>query len=223
MILCLIKIDKALHVHALITFGGVDKDGQWKWPKRKKQLASYRDICRVFNETFLKMLAKEIHKGNIVADANGDELLKEVEGKRWNVKNGYPTIDLGILENYLARYINRIAISKSRFEYLAEQQEVHLIYKEYKKQKEGQTASLSIKRIEPFAAIDQFLMHVLPTHFHKSRYYGLHASATFKKYQDKMDERLLKSKDSISILFSILKSILKMASYSCKACKSVRF
>jgi len=212
-----------LHVHALITFGGVDKDGQWKWPKRKKQLASYRDICRVFKETFLKMLAKEIHKGNIVADANVDELLTEVEGKRWNVKNGYPTIDLGVLENYLARYINRIAISKSRFEYLAEQEKVHLIYKEYKKQKNDQAAPLSIKSIEPLVAIDQFLMHVLPPYFQKSRYYGLHASATFKKYRGKMDQRLLKNKDSISTLFSILKSIMKMASYSCEACKSVRF
>ncbi len=212
-----------LHVHSLITFGGVDKNGEWKWPKRKKQLASYRDICRTFKETFLKMLVREIYLGNVVPDADVENLLKEVDGKRWNVRNGYPTIDLGVLENYLARYINRIAISKSRFEYLAEQEKVHLIHKEYKNQKEGEAAHLSIKQMEPLVSIDQFLMHVLPPYFQKSRYYGLHASATFKKYKDRMDQRLLKNKDSISTLFSILRTIMKMAAYSCEACQSVHF
>ena len=82
-----------------------------------------------------QLLVKEIHKGNIVADANVDELLNEVEGKRWNVRNDYPTIDLEVLENYLARYINRISISKSRFEYLAEQEEVHQFYRNIRNRK----------------------------------------------------------------------------------------
>lgn len=212
-----------LHIHALITFGGVDKNGLWKWPKRRKKLASYREISRTFRKTFLKMLVNEIYKGNIVPDANVGDLLDLVQRKRWNVKNGYPTMELSILENYLARYINRIAVSKSRFEYLREQQKVHLIYKEYRSQKKGQAAPLSIKTMEPLVAIDQFLVHILPPYFQKSRYYGLHASSTFKKYLKKIDQRLLKNRDSISTLFSILTALMKLARYSCGKCNSVLF
>ena len=212
-----------LHTHCLITFGGVDKGGKWKWPKRAKKLAGYRAICRTFREVFLKMLRKEIKKGTLTTKLDIEELITSVENKRWNVRNGYPTINLKILENYLARYINRIAISKGRFEYLAKQEQVNIIYKEYRKQKKDEAAPLEIKTINPLVAIDQFLQHILPPYFQKSRYYGLHASATFKKYVNKIDQKLLKNKDSISTLFSVLMQLLKVARYSCEKCKSMDF
>jgi hypothetical protein len=212
-----------LHVHSLITFGGVDKDGKWKWPKRKKKIAGYRDICRTFRDVFLKMLRKEIKKGIIITQEDIEDVITSVEKKRWNVRNGYPTMDLKVLENYLARYINRIAISKGRFEYLADQQQVNIIYKEYHKQKDNQAAPLAIKTIDPLVAIDQFLQHILPSYFQKSRYYGLHASATYKKYADKLDQKLIKNKDSVPSLFSLLTQLLKVPQYSCKQCKSLDF
>jgi len=76
-------------------------------------------------ETFLKLLVKEAYKGNIIADANVGEILKEILRKIWKVKNVCTIIDPKVLENYLARYVNRITISKLRFEYLEEQENVH--------------------------------------------------------------------------------------------------
>ena len=212
-----------LHVHSLITFGGVDKTGQWKWPKRKKKIAGYRDICRTFRDTFLKMLQKEINKGTLNLQKDIYDVIQQIEQKRWNVRNGYPTIEVNILERYLARYINRIAISKARFEYLSKQQKVNITYKQYSKQKQNEAAPLAIKTIEPLTAIHQFLQHILPPYFQKSRYYGLHASATFKKYADTIDKKLLKNKNSISNLFSILNQITKILSYSCSKCQSIEF
>ena len=124
-----------LHVHALITFGGIDNNGNWVWPKRKKQLAGYRDICKNFREIFLKMLCKEIRNANIIPTIDIGELLEEVSQKRWNVRNGYPTANLDVIQNYLARYINRVAVSKSRFEYLKEQQKIKLTFNDYRNQK----------------------------------------------------------------------------------------
>ena len=212
-----------LHVHSLITFGGVDKNGRWKWPKRKKKIAGYRDICRTFRNVLLNMLHKEINKGIIIIQEDINNIITSVENKRWNVRNGYPTMELNILENYLARYINRIAISKGRFEYLAEQQKVNIIYKEYRKQKANQAAPLAIKSIDPLVAIDQFLQHTLPPYFQKSRYYGLHASSTFKKYSKCIDQKLIKNKDSIHNLFSLFMSLFKIAKYSCEHCQSLDF
>lgn len=212
-----------LHVHSLITFGGVDKNGNWIWPIRDKKLAGFRDICKTFRKVFIKMLRKELAKGKLHASPDIEQIINTIENKRWNVRNSYPTMNLATIENYLARYINRIAVSKARFEYLAKQNQVNIIFKEYRKQKEGQPAPLGFKSIEPLVAIDQFLMHILPPYFQKSRYYGLHASATFKKYSTIIDQRLLKNKDSISILFSFLNAIIKAALYSCDKCQSQVF
>jgi hypothetical protein len=70
------------------------------------------------------MLDKELYQGDINPDNQIIETLEAISNKRWNVKNGYPALDTKILEQYLARYINRIAISKSRLEYLVGQDHV---------------------------------------------------------------------------------------------------
>ena len=47
------------------------------------------------------------------------------------------------------------------------------------------------------------LQDILPPYFQKLRYYGLHASETFRKYADNIDEKLLKKKGDVPILFSV--------------------
>lgn len=116
---------------------------------------------------------------------------------------------------------DRIAISKSRFEYLAEQKIVNIIYKDYRNQQDGEPAPLGIKNIEPSLAIDQFLMHVLPAYFQKSRYCGIHASATMKKYKECIEKKLKKNSDSIVALFRLLKALLKLALIGAKNARVV--
>jgi len=208
-----------LHVHSLITFGGVDKQGKWHWPKRKKKLAPYRELSKTFREVFLKMLDKHLAQGEVIPSCDIEEILLLVSKKRWNVRHPHPTIDLAVIENYLSRYINRIAISKARFKYLADQQEVQIIYKDYKNQKDGEPASQGVKKMKPLLAIDQFLMHLLPAYFQKSRY----GSATMKKYKDQIDKKLLKNNESIINLFRLLKALIKAAPYKCEKCESSNY
>lgn len=212
-----------LHVHSLITFGGVDKSGNWKWPKRKKKLAGYRDLSRTFRRVFLTMLNKGLSQGKIIPSADIEEVLLSIANKRWNVRHPHPTIDLGVLETYLSRYINRIAISKSRIEYLAKEKKVKISYKNYKRQQKGEPAPMGFKKIDPLVAIDQFLMHLLPAYFQKSRYCGLHASATMKKYTDRIDKKLKNNGSSIVVLFSLLKALIKATPYSCEECQSIEY
>lgn len=42
-----------VHVHSLITFGGLAKDGKWCWPKHRKKLAPFRLMSRRFREVFM--------------------------------------------------------------------------------------------------------------------------------------------------------------------------
>ena len=68
---------------------------------------------RTYKTLFLKGLSHLYTKGQINYYMNFDEIESMVVEKKWVVHNTPPTIDTSILENYLARYINRVAISYS--------------------------------------------------------------------------------------------------------------
>lgn len=216
-----------IHVHALITFGGIDKAYQWRWPKHDKKLASYREICRAFRDTFLKMLKKEIADKKLICPENMNEVIQSVQNKRWNVRNEYPTANTHVLEKYLARYINRVAISKSRLEFVSQQEkiddQVNITYKDYRQQKKNQGAPMAVKSVDPLVAIDQFLLHILPPYFQKARYYGLHSSQTFRQIKDQIDKKLLRNNNTIRILFKILKYLAGLLPHTCDNCAAKEF
>jgi len=211
-----------VQVHALITFGGVDENGNWVWPKHKKRIAKYRKICKAYRKCFMELLYSELRKGDITPVEGLAELLETIEKKRWNVRNGYPTTDTTIIERYLARYINRISISKSRLQYLKGKEKndsiVHITYKDYTNQKDGQAAPLEIAKIEPLVAIHNFLTHVLPPYFQKSRYHGLHHHSIYNKYKDKLDAKFKRNKNTIANLFALLRAMTKQDPVKCDQC-----
>jgi len=209
-----------VHVHTLITFGGLTKLGAWRWPKRKKKLASYREMCSVFRVIFLRELSKLEKKGKIILDHYYQGIKEEISQKRWVVNNQYPTADTSVIENYLSRYINRVAISKNRFKYLADQQKVEIIYNNYRAQAVNQAAPKSIKVLPPLVAIDHIMRHVLPASFQKARYYGLHAAATYRVVKDKIPHYLKRNNLTIRTLFQILKYLLQLTPYRCENCQS---
>ena len=143
--------------------------------------------------------------------------------KRWNVRNTYPTMDTSILENYLSRYINRVAISRNRFKYIKDQNEVEILYNDYRNQEEGKAAPKKLKSLSPLLALHQILQHVLPPYFQKSRYCGLHSVITFKNLQHKIPDRIKRNGGSIRTLFEILNDLLNLTPYQCKACKSENY
>ena len=100
-----------------------------------------------------------------------------------------PTMNSQQVEEYLGRYVNRVAISKSRLTYLNETKEVQIIYNDYRNQKKGEAAPKAVKKINPLVAIDQMMQHVLTPYFQKNRYYGLHASSTYKKLQASLPDQ----------------------------------
>ena len=216
-----------IHVHALITFGGVDENGNWKWPKRKKRIASFRAICRTYRDTFMSMLEKEIRKGNVVVVDDIEELLVTVKNKSWNVRNEYPTADTTLIERYLARYINRIAISKSRLKYIAKNQGnaamVEITYKDYRRKVDGQAAPTEIESVEPLATMHQFLQHVLPPYFQKSRFYGIHHGNTFKRIKSKLSTAILRNTQTIKVLMQLISILFGLKQQVCESCGGGNF
>lgn len=212
------------HVHCLITFGGWNDQGKhWCWPKRKRKFAAFRKICSTYRACFLKHLDKQIAKGTIHPGKHWKSTREELEKIRWNVNNSYPTMDTAIIENYLSRYINRIAISKNRLTYVKEQNQVQILYNDYKNQKKNQPAPKAIKYLHPLTAINQIMAHILPVYFQKSRYYGIHAPKTFKAIKDQIPTCLKRDHLSIRILFALLNYNLKLTPWTCESCNSTSF
>ena len=216
-----------VHVHALVTFGGLDNHGRWQWPKRKKKIAPYRKMCSEYRRVFLAMLRNQVENKELLLVENIESIIQEVSSKRWNVRNQYPTADTQVLTQYLARYINRIAIAKSRLAFIVGQNNmadmVNIEYKDYRKQRSGKPAPVAIKPMQPLVAINQFLMHVLPAYFQKSRYYGIHNPTTYRHIKAQIPHKLKNNTETIRILFSIMKAIAGLKEHHCDNCKGSSF
>lgn len=213
-----------VHTHNLVTFGGLDTEtGKWKSPNRDDRIAKYGEINSTFRALFLVRLKSLYASGEISYHRTYAELEIDVKHINWVVHNTKPTINTGVLEEYLARYINRIAISNSKVEWLASQSKVKLVYNDYRNQKEGEAAPKETKLLDPLVFIDQFLQHVLPPYFHKTRRCGLHSSATKNKYKTLLPENIQREGAVVRTVMQILKHMLKQNPYVCEKCESEEF
>ena len=210
-----------IHVHALITLGGINHTGQWEYPHKKNKIASYRSLCATFKNQMLTQIRKLKQSDQLSYHRPLDELLREVEKVRWVVHSTRPTMDTKVIQTYLARYINRTAISPSRLHYLHEQHEVHLIYNDYKNQQSGSPAPKASKTMHPLVAIQQILQHTLPLYFNKCRHYGIHQYTT--KQRKNISSQLINHGAIIRTVFEILRQLLKLDVFVCHHCGSIDF
>ncbi len=146
-----------LHVHCLVTGGGLSWDGQTWMPARKTYLAPVEALSRLFRESFrrgIKRRFKDIH------------LPRYVWQKEWVVHCKPAVQGTRTVLNYLARYIHRVAITNSRI-VSADDGKVTFRCKD----SGGSKVRTMTVSAEEF--IRRFLQHVLPAGAHKVRYYGL--------------------------------------------------
>jgi len=50
-----------VHLHCLVTYGGL-KNTEWRWPKKNKRIASFREIRGTFKSLFIVSIEKKINK-----------------------------------------------------------------------------------------------------------------------------------------------------------------
>ncbi len=210
-----------VHLHCLVTFGGLDKQGKWHWPKRKKKLSGYRKLRKAFQQEFEEELGSVYEE--LETKIGIEALQSELGKKQWCVHCRPPTSDTQIIEEYLSRYINRIGVSKSKFKYDQVEQQVLLTYNDYRNQKEGKAAPKDLLKLEPLVALGQILQHVLPAYFQKCRYYGLHAPASAKKMATELPQSISNNGKTIRTLMQIIKAIIGIEGFPCKECGSVEW
>jgi len=160
------------HIHMIAPGGGVSLDGQRWLSCRPGFFLSVRVLSRLFRRLFLEQLMAAHRAGRLqffgacaalAAQDAFSALLTSLRTTEWVVYAKRPFGGPEAVLAYLARYTHRVAISNSRLIALDETS-VTFKWKDYR----------IAGNVHEF--IRRFLIHVLPSGFHRIRHYGLFAS-----------------------------------------------
>ena len=169
-------------VHCIVPGGGVSLDGERWIACRPGFFLPVRVLSRLFRRLFLDRLMT-LHAAGRVAFFGDLAALAEPEAFRahlaplrraeWVVYAKRPFGGPAAVLAYLARYTHRVAISNSRLVAMDEGG-VSFRWKDYRTA-DAATGQVQIKtmRLSPDEFLRRFLLHVLPSGFHRIRHYGL--------------------------------------------------
>ena len=173
------------HVHVIVPGGGLSPDeSRWIACKRGFFLP-VRVLSRLFRRLFLEGIAALHAAGRLaflgdlarLADkAAFDAVLAPLRRSEWIVYAKRPFAGPKAVLAYLSRYTHRVAISNSRLIALDEKG-VTFRWKDYRAR--GKVPGKAWIKPMTLAAgefIRRFLLHVLPSGFHRIRHYGFLAS-----------------------------------------------
>lgn len=211
-----------VHVHALVSFGGLDTNGLWVWPKRKKKIVPFRQIRKVFKNTFLANLSELYHQ--LQAKISYHDLHSDIYPKAWCVHQQPPTTNSKTISDYLGKYINRIGLSISRFNYDSVHDQVSLAHKDYYRQiNKNEPPPLTTKIMHPLVAIHQILQHSLPAYFQKCRYYGLHSNVARTKNCLLIPHTIRHNTMTVRTLMQLICQMIGMETIRCGHCGHDQF
>ena len=175
------------HVHMIVPGGGLSPDGTRWIACRPGFFLPVRVLSRLFRRLFLDGLLA-LHAagrlaffGEAIGLADRDAFaahLAPLRKAEWVVYAKRPFGGPEAVLAYLSRYTHRVAISNSRLIRIDEEG-VTFRWKDYrargKAEGQGWVKAMTLK-VDEF--IRRFLIHVLPSGFHRIRHYGLLASGT---------------------------------------------
>jgi hypothetical protein len=169
------------HAHCIVPGGGLARDGT-RWVScRPGFFLPVRVLSRLFRRLFLEKLAAAHEAGHLhffgdhapLADAQAfAAYLAPLRKAEWVVYAKRPFGGPEAVLAYLSRYTHRVAIANSRLIAL-DQAGVTFTWKDYRAK--GRERA-KIMTLEPGEFIRRFLIHVLPSGFHRIRHYGLFAN-----------------------------------------------
>ena len=169
------------HVHCIVPGGGLSPDGQSWVSCRPRFFLPVRVLSRLFRRVFLDKLAAAHAEGRLVffgalaplADrAAFAARLAPLRRAEWVVYAKRPFAGPEQVLAYLARYTHRVAISDSRLVSM-DDKGVTFRWKDYR---QDGSARRKLMTLAPGEFIRRFLIHVLPSGFHRIRHYGLFAN-----------------------------------------------
>jgi len=166
------------------------------WPIYTKQhfLFPVHALAKVYRGKFIAGLKKAFETGELqfpgelAALSNASEFehwLDELVAKNWVVYAKAPFSGPAQVVRYVSRYTHRVAISNQRILSI-DGGVIRFTYKNYKNQEKGDHAKALWEEMELPANefIRRFLHHVLPSGYHRIRYYGFLSGSQKHQLQD---------------------------------------
>jgi len=159
------RLDLHVHLHCIVTAGGLDPTGR-RWIKSPRSfLFSVRALSRVFRGKYLDAL-------RTLSDAPIDgDLETALYRHDWVVYAKAPPAGPVALLDYLARYTHRVAIGNERILGF----DGRTVRLRWRDSLHGNKKR--VLRIDAVDFLSRFVQHVLPRGFKRVRHYGLLAPA----------------------------------------------
>jgi hypothetical protein len=171
------------HVHMIVPGGGISLDGERWVACRPGFFLPVRVLSRLFRRLFLERLIAT-HKANRLKFFGGHVALADTKAfaaylaplrrTEWVVYAKRPFGGPQAVLAYLSRYTHRVAIANSRL-IACDRSGVTFRWKDYRAEARDCQKVMTLATAE---FIRRFLIHVLPSGFHRIRHYGLLASGT---------------------------------------------
>jgi len=169
------------HVHGIVPGGGLSLDGERWVACRPGFFLPVRVLSRLFRRLFLEQLSDAHRAGTLqffgehqsLAEAKTfADWLKPLRQCDWVVYAKRPFAGPDAVLAYLSRYTHRVAIANSRL-IAMDEQGVTFKWKDYRAKERDRHKTMTLA---PDEFIRRFLLHVLPSGFHRIRHYGLIAN-----------------------------------------------
>ncbi|WP_426370120.1 IS91 family transposase [Pseudocolwellia sp. HL-MZ7] len=183
------------HVHGIVPGGGLSLDGE-KWVSCK---AGFFLPVRVLSRLFRRLYPEGLHEayeqnkllffGDCLPIKEEIPFLAWLNNQRkveWVVYAKRPFAGPQAVLAYLSRYTHRVAIANSRLVAM-DKETVSFKWKNYRVKEQNRQRTMTLTHDE---FIRHFLLHVLPSGFHRIRHYGLTANTGRKKNLDKARQLL---------------------------------
>jgi len=183
------------HVHGIVPGGGISLDGEHWVSCRSGFFLPVRVLSRYFRRRYLERLRALYQQGELAFFGDSQKLEDEGEFTRWlHLQQQYewvvyakrPFAGPEAVLAYLSRYTHRVAMSNSRLVNMDDDL-VSFRWKNYRKKTGQRYRTMSLT---PNEFIRRFLLHVLPSGFHRIRHYGLVSNSGCKKYLNKARQLL---------------------------------
>ena len=166
------------HLHCIVPGGGLDQDGQWT-PCKRGFFLPVRVLSRLFRRLFLEQLTalhdqlkfygQLEHLADSLAFA---QYLDPVRRLDWVVYAKRPFSGPEAVLAYLSLYTHRAAISNRRL-VAYDHDTVTFKWKDYRAKGRKRYTTMRLATDE---FIRRFLIHILPSGFHRIRHFGLFAN-----------------------------------------------
>jgi hypothetical protein len=169
------------HIHGIVPGGGLSVNGE-QWVACKPGFfLPVRVLSRLFRRLFLEQLVIAYQQGKLqffgqlqMLSENQafNDWIKPCRQQEWVVYAKRPFSGPEAVLHYLSRYTHRVAIANSRL-IAMDDQGITFKWKDYRNKGKKQYGTMTLS---PDEFIRRFLLHVLPSGFHRIRHYGLLAN-----------------------------------------------